>query len=671
MGKVAKPYRFITTSLGEMTTSLKSNMKRKVGDKRGFSVSLSSRRQNRSKRSRDTRGKERSISSEPCDLLAQRIKSLCDSEKESPSDITGVLSNEDDDAEDLNETDRSSSDGTFRSCSSFTSSSISKSNTPQGESLVSCVPSKQAGLKMFQHHGIMYIVMNEFACAAFGGSGYMLILQGAVGLYGVKVSASENLVLPLESVPGSCIVLTNRGQKSQTGNLTENLERIGASRSLNKAKDLLTRYPTKTIVAIQGRPDNFTNLKPNFSSADDSTPENSWESLGFYVFPLQSNGVPSNRRFDDVVASVSKVAAREPVRIVLGGSRNSGKSSLIRALCNRFLLERIRNDSSDSERTTCAILVLDLDPGQTEFTPPGCVSLVEVTETLMGPPSSHQVRPEKSFLVGGGSTPGAHPDMYVRSVELLMQHLHDSNCANYILLVNTMGWLNGIGELLFGSILNVVEPTRLLSLDADFKVPTTAWPCKEVICSPAVTQLSPLQSLFARDPYTKAVTAAMHREASIIGYFKGSAIMEKTPNAIPWSKVALHEISGVAPNQEILYLMNGNMVALCRVPDRLLLKSKSKPLFPKFFQNDRKGQGEAFECLGFGIVRAVDPVNKWIYIATPESSEIFESVNALIYNSISLPSFFYVNQRSEVAPYVQGDRSRLELNRALATTVSS
>lgn len=59
----------------------------------------------------------------------------------------------------------------------------------------------------------MYIVLSDFACAAFGGSGYMLILQGSIGLYGVKVSASENLVLPVESVPGSCIVLTNRGHK--------------------------------------------------------------------------------------------------------------------------------------------------------------------------------------------------------------------------------------------------------------------------------------------------------------------------------------------------------------------------------------------------------------------------------------------------------------------------
>lgn len=459
--------------------------------------------------------------------------------------------------------------------------------------------------------------------------------------------------------------------RSQIGNLTESLDRIGGSRSLNKATELLARYPGKTVVAVQGRPENFTNLKPNFSSADDSTPENSWESSGFYVLPMLSTGVPNNRRFDEVVHSISKTAAREPVRIVLGGSKNSGKSSMIRALCNRFLLERIRNENQDDEQTACPILVLDLDPGQTEFTPPGCVSLVEVTETLMGPPSSHQVKPEKSFLVGGGSTPGAHPDMYVRSVELLMQHLHENNCSSYILLVNTMGWVSGIGELLFGSILNVVEPTRLLCLEPDFKVPQTAWPCKPITTAPLVSHISPLQSMFAKDPYTKAVNASLHREASIIGYFKGSAIIEKNPHVIPWSEVALHEISCVAPCQEILYLMNGNMVALCRVPERLLLKSKSKPLLPKFFRSDRKGQDEPFECLGYGIVRCVDPVNKWIYVATPESSEIFDSVNALIYNSIPLPSFFYVDQRSESAPYVQKDGSKLDLNRMTPCAVAN
>lgn len=72
---------------------------------------------------------------------------------------------------------------------------------------------KQSSLKMFNHHDVMFVVMSDFASAAFGGVGWMLVLQGTVGLYGVKVSASENLVLPVESVPGSCILFTNRGHQ--------------------------------------------------------------------------------------------------------------------------------------------------------------------------------------------------------------------------------------------------------------------------------------------------------------------------------------------------------------------------------------------------------------------------------------------------------------------------
>lgn len=70
-------------------------------------------------------------------------------------------------------------------------------------------------------------------------------------------------------------------------------------------------------------------------------------------------------------------------RILISGGKSVGKSTLLRYMINK-LLRRYKK-----------ILVVDLDPGQAEFTVPGCVSSTFVTTPLLGPNYTHLCKPDR------------------------------------------------------------------------------------------------------------------------------------------------------------------------------------------------------------------------------------------------------------------------------------
>lgn len=68
--------------------------------------------------------------------------------------------------------------------------------------------------------------------------------------------------------------------------------------------------------------------------------------------------------------------------VVLCGGVNVGKSTLLRYLVNRSL------------EKWSEILVLDFDPGQSEFTVMGCLSAILIKNPLLGPNFSHLIKPD-------------------------------------------------------------------------------------------------------------------------------------------------------------------------------------------------------------------------------------------------------------------------------------
>jgi polynucleotide 5'-hydroxyl-kinase GRC3/NOL9 len=76
--------------------------------------------------------------------------------------------------------------------------------------------------------------------------------------------------------------------------------------------------------------------------------------------------------------------------MALCGGKSVGKSTLLRVLVNT-LLDNQRSANSNNK----GILVIDLDPGQAEFTAPGVMSAVLVKSPLLGPGYTQHLSPDR------------------------------------------------------------------------------------------------------------------------------------------------------------------------------------------------------------------------------------------------------------------------------------
>lgn len=98
----------------------------------------------------------------------------------------------------------------------------------------------------------------------------------------------------------------------------------------------------------------------------------------FQEYPVDWNIVTVSSDWDRICETVSPYC-----KVFLCGGKGVGKSTFLRYAINRLLTkyEKIR--------------VVDLDPGQPEFTVPGCVSVHTVTEPVFGPNYTHIRRAER------------------------------------------------------------------------------------------------------------------------------------------------------------------------------------------------------------------------------------------------------------------------------------
>lgn len=166
----------------------------------------------------------------------------------------------------------------------------------------------------------------------------------------------------------------------------------------------------------------------------------------------------------DWQTAYSKLAPRNPPRqttaVLVCGPKGSGKSSFSRMLVNA-ILSKPNKESQSSDQMAA---LLDLDPGQPEFSPPGEVSLTEMRSCDFGVPFAHPVVPP----LNGSQTMRAHhignvsrkddPHHYLAcaldlfyAYEVLLQ----SNPA-CPLIINCPGWIQGRGlEILSDLIYNL------------------------------------------------------------------------------------------------------------------------------------------------------------------------------------------------------------------------
>ncbi|XP_018333941.1 polynucleotide 5'-hydroxyl-kinase NOL9 [Agrilus planipennis] len=319
-------------------------------------------------------------------------------------------------------------------------------------------------------------------------------------------------------------------------------------------------------------------------------------------------------------------------KIFICGGKGVGKSSMLRYCINSLLAKFSK------------ILVIDLDPGQPEFTLPGCVSAVIIDEPIFGPNYTQLRKTERSFFVSNIDVSN-EPREYLNAVKEIVTYTR--TLKPMVTFVNYMGYSRGLGVNLAASVITILCPTILIQIKSkhiqrNFKENLTP----EFIENQAKLFLPYFEASLnyqyvsigsVADGNRNADTSAKQlREMRIFWYFGKIVSPERnllTDKNVPVYEISLSDIK-IIHNKKIVppLVVNGNLVCLCH----------------------KRQEYDSCVCIGWGIVRAVDLVNDKLYLITPVLPEDLELINYIALGSIYLPDSIYLSNScsSGLMPYV-------------------
>ncbi|XP_072831595.1 polynucleotide 5'-hydroxyl-kinase NOL9 [Vicugna pacos] len=365
--------------------------------------------------------------------------------------------------------------------------------------------------------------------------------------------------------------------------------------------------------------------------------------------------------------------------ILVCGSQDVGKSTFIRYLINQLL------------NSISCVDYLECDLGQTEFTPPGCISLLNITEPVLGPPFTHQRTPQKMVYYGKPSC----KNNFENYIEII-KYVFSSYRRESPLIVNTMGWVADQGLLLLIDLIRLLSPSHVIQFssgrskympdltpdyvdDMDglytrskskvrnrgFYLPEFADNFEfadEEKDSPVVFtgyKLMSVKSEFVsrKTPRNRESHNRVLRDLAVLSYLGQlqppvpkplCPLHGLTPYQVPFNAVALRIIHADVAPTHILYALNASWVGLCKIVDDIRGYANGPILL---------AQTPICDCLGFGICRGIDMERRLYHILTPVPPEELRNVNCLLVGAISVPQCVFKSQRGleGTIPYITTD----------------
>ncbi|KAL8881612.1 MAG: hypothetical protein Q9198_001215 [Flavoplaca austrocitrina] len=392
-----------------------------------------------------------------------------------------------------------------------------------------------------------------------------------------------------------------------------------------------------------------------------NTPSVSYVSKG----PLNPLDLPTG--WQPLLTSLTSRNQRKPPTIALVcGPKGSGKSSFVRMLSN----------GSIDTRGARFMALLDIDPGQPEFSPPGEVSLVQISSFHFGPPYCHPSTSGQGLTLIrshhiGATSPRDDPQHYLQCVlelfkhykQLLVQH---PSCP---LVVNTAGWIQGRGlELLFDLI-------QRLDL-TDVVYTSTAGPPEVVDSINQATEArsTPLHLIPSQPVEAPSRDATDLRMMQTLSYFH---LDEPEMGHLRWDPTSIQEMATeriryAGPEQSIyavqllgpevdpeflIQVLEGCVVGLVVVENDTALHfdhlsplprtSEQIPYIPSLAQTTPPLSPFHSHSLGQGLIRSIDTISHTFHLVTPVPHSIFASVCTqqsklvLVRGSLDTPAWAY------------------------------
>lgn len=346
------------------------------------------------------------------------------------------------------------------------------------------------------------------------------------------------------------------------------------------------------------------------------------------------------------------------------GGKDVGKSTIIRYLMNRYL-------SVNSNNNECEILYLDCDPGQSEFTTSGLISLIAINKPILGSNHLNVINFKPLISSSFGAITASHnPKLYISTICDIMSYISQNLQSKGPLFINTMGWTRDLGLALLLDIIKVSHPTHVIQIDSatDDRINITDDLTANTVMRRTGYRLrqmdqslnykltiieSQLNNVKTFSPKTNRLLTQLSYMSQMTN-ISFEPIISMTPFKIYWSRVYLHIVGDtlIAP-QHVMDVLNCSWVHLCTIDDR---EPHSLNII-NFDGIQVMGSLNANKCVGCGLIRGINIEEKCLYLISPESIETIDSVNCIVRpNGISIPEIIVLDQlkycSSSKIPYI-------------------
>jgi len=600
------------------------------------------------------------------------------------------------------------------------------------------------------------------------GRAYISVLQGAIEILGYHLNATNPIQrIPIESPSWMshlcirpCISATNSLQnpiivhiesmKQTTTNTPQDnvltfqlypmssskikgVSAIQISDRWNQAanlilQDTITNISTHPIVSSpcpsESKEPSMSN--PTINIQEDQDEEISHDMLSTQLtFEKDSTSSTHfhSRNKTNITTETSSLVSK--TRILICGAKNVGKSTYVRYLIHRLL-------------STCTtVAVLDCDVGQGEFSPPGLLTLTLVSQPILSPPCAHLICKDddetdnntfatrttlhhaETYFYGHTSSK-IDPVSYISSIHNLIQHYdtlyrqrqESSNKDIFPLVINTDGWVKGMGYEILSSIIDTTCPTHIVQMIGStsmkfFDLTPHAYPGRTIMLVEALGMSMILSKLNIRpgvddenddgdggfflshvepeddkvlveegtQSESKAYISSQHlRSLRLCTYFLGGydaflstgAELKSTgvwdENCIIAKSLARMKPYMIPIDALRFIFCHGPNISKCIEEEKVhrddvlfdILNGSVVALCTlDYRQKDTPPNGSHCPCSGLGIIRSIDREKRILYLLTPISLRTLQSkVDTIVHGSIQLPiACLYCGADSESFPY--------------------
>ncbi|KAF9436764.1 Polynucleotide 5'-hydroxyl-kinase grc3 [Entomortierella beljakovae] len=423
-------------------------------------------------------------------------------------------------------------------------------------------------------------------------------------------------------------------------------------------------------------------------------------------------------RFENILSGFHPIL--EPVDSIAAMKIPDNWHQAIQALVSATVDE---NGQSTKRPPVAIVAFIECDIGQSEFSPVGMVALHVIKTPALGPPFTHPRQPYRAFFVGN-NTPKDDPDYYMECIKELVKtyysevshtrkweetdddyHSDDDEDDHIPLIINTQGWIKGMGYDLLLQLLDYTAPSHIYGFHSpsvgDSNLPPSFF-----------SAMKEQATIFGRQPpafwYVAAISLgdesnlspftkyhpADHRALSLLSYFYLKQVQEpdsdidcnlvwdftqalvvRRPWCWDWAKAkGVWVLFDQVPRSQILHVLNGSLVALTGdkedplgemetdAPDTscptISDSTVGQVISPNYFPLGEypPPPPEHTTCHGLALIRSIEPSTRTLHILTPIPLKKLEKCNGIVKGAIHMPLHANLdhNEDSTTVPGVAG-----------------